>query len=95
MDWEPTRRSRNIATRNYNAHEGDQAALLRAGHDGLGQVVDSLLRAGLALETLREYPYANGCRVNPALVQDGRRWVWPPGTARVPLMVGLSARRPA
>ncbi len=62
---------------------------------GLAQVVDALLQAGLQLETLREYPYANGCRLNDALVPaPGRRWVWPEGVARTPLMYGLVARRP-
>jgi SAM-dependent methyltransferase len=62
---------------------------------GLGQVVQAIMAAGLQLEVLREYPHANGCKVVPCLVPaEGRRWVWPGGTARVPLMFGLSARRP-
>ena len=60
---------------------------------GLGQIVDALLRAGLVLETLREYPYANGCKTHPSLVAaEGRRWVWPTGVARPPLMFALAAR---
>src|SRR3954468_604127 len=34
-DYEATRRSWDIATRNHNAHKGDQAAFLRAGGDVL------------------------------------------------------------
>ena len=34
-DYEGTRRSWNLATRNHNAHKGDQAAALRAGNDPL------------------------------------------------------------
>jgi SAM-dependent methyltransferase len=61
---------------------------------GLGQVVDALLETGFSLETLREYPYANGCKTHEALVPaPERRWVWPEGVARTPLMFGLSARR--
>jgi SAM-dependent methyltransferase len=61
---------------------------------GLAQIVNALLDAGLSLETLREYPHANGCRVHEALVPaPGRRWLWPQGTARTPLMFALSARR--
>jgi SAM-dependent methyltransferase len=61
---------------------------------GLGQIVDALLRAGMILETLREYPHANGCKTHGALIPaDGRRWVWPEGVARTPLMFALSARR--
>jgi SAM-dependent methyltransferase len=62
---------------------------------GLGQVVQALVDAGLRLEVLREYPHANGCRLIPTLVPgEGRRWVWPEGTARVPLMFGLRVRQP-
>lgn len=61
---------------------------------GLAQVLDTIVGAGLSLTRVREYPYSNGCRVHAALVPgDGRRWRWPPGTARLPLMYGLSAVR--
>ncbi len=61
---------------------------------GVGQIVSALAEAGLILEVLREYPYANGCKVCPGLIAaDGRRWVWPEGTARIPLMFGLVARK--
>ena len=63
---------------------------------GLGKVVTALARSGLIIEELREYPYANGCRVKAGLVPaPGRRYVFPDGVARVPLMFGLRARRPA
>ena len=61
---------------------------------GLGQVVTALARAGLRLEVLHEYPYANGCKLHPELVPaDGRRFVMPEGVARVPLMFGLRVRK--
>jgi hypothetical protein len=57
-------------------------------------VLDAVARAGLAIERVREYPHANGCRVNPALVpRPNRTWVWPDGVARLPLMYGLRATR--
>jgi SAM-dependent methyltransferase len=61
----------------------------------LGDIVDAVARAGLIVEHLREYPYANGCRVHEALVRtDGNRWVWPePATGKLPLMFSISARR--
>lgn len=60
----------------------------------LAEIVDALVRAGLVLECLREYPYANGCKVHGSLVpSEGRRWIWPEGIARTPLMFGLVARR--
>jgi SAM-dependent methyltransferase len=59
---------------------------------GLGAIVTALAKAGMHIDELREYPYANGCRVNASLVEShGRRWVWPPGVARLPLMFGLRA----
>ncbi len=62
---------------------------------GLAQVIDALATAGLRIEAAREYPWANGCRVNAGLVRepDSRRWVWPDGVARVPLMFGIAARK--
>jgi SAM-dependent methyltransferase len=60
----------------------------------LADVVDALAQAGFVIERLREYPYANGCKTIEGLVElPGRRWGWPPGIARLPLMFALSARR--
>ena len=79
-----------------DAAPGANPVAARAWQYGLGGIVSALLRAGLALETLREYPHANGCRVHDALeLGPDRRWRWPAGTARVPLMFGLAATRPA
>jgi SAM-dependent methyltransferase len=59
---------------------------------GLGAIVTALAKAGFHVDELREYPYVNGCRVNASLVEsEGRRWVWPAGVARIPLMFGLRA----
>lgn len=59
----------------------------------LGEVVTAVARAGMELELLREHPHSNGYKAHPSLVLEGaRRWVWPPGRARVPLMFSLSAR---
>lgn len=61
---------------------------------GVGQVVTALAEAGLRLEVLREYPFANGCRVHPELVPEaGRRFVMPAGRPRIPLMFGLRVRK--
>lgn len=59
------------------------------------EVLDALAHAGLRIERVREYAWANGCRVSPGLVREpgSRRWVWPAGVARTPLMFGLVARR--
>lgn len=59
----------------------------------LGRTVSALAAAGLVVERLEEYPFSNGCKVTPALVPaEGRRWEWPAGLARLPLMFGLSVR---
>jgi SAM-dependent methyltransferase len=61
---------------------------------GLGAIVSAIAAAGLVIEQLTEHPHSNGCRVIEALVPgEGRRYVWPEGAARVPLMFGLVARR--
>jgi SAM-dependent methyltransferase len=60
----------------------------------VADVVQAVLNAGLTLETLREWPYANGCRVLTALVErPGRRFVMPEGGPELPLMFGLAARK--
>ncbi len=63
---------------------------------GFAEVVEALAAAGLVLEKAREYPHSNGCRLLPGLVPDptdARRWIWPQGQARVPLMYGIRFRR--
>jgi SAM-dependent methyltransferase len=61
----------------------------------LADVVDALAQAGFVIERLREWPHSNGCKTIEGLVELGdRRWGWPAGMARLPLMFGLSARVP-
>jgi len=60
----------------------------------LADIVDAVARAGLRIETVREWPYANGCKFFPNMVAlDGRRWALAPGSPKVPLMYGLVASR--
>lgn len=62
---------------------------------GLAKILTAVIDAGLVVERVAEHAHANGCRVNPALVLgDDRRWRWPEGAARVPLMFSLRARKP-
>lgn len=62
---------------------------------GVGEVVQSLLDAGLSLERLEEYPYSNGCRFFEGMRSaPGRRLRMPEGFPDLPLMFGLVARRP-
>lgn len=61
---------------------------------GLGDIVQALLDAGLRLERLVEWPYANGCALFEGMTMDAQRRFHPgPGFPRVPLMFGLRARR--
>lgn len=62
----------------------------------LADLVTALADAGLRIERLEEYPFANGCRIIPTLVEkEGRRLYPPEGIASPPLMFGLRARRAA
>lgn len=62
---------------------------------GLGEVLGAVLAAGLRLDHVREYDYANGCRIlGPLVAAEGRRWVMPPGMPSIPLMYSFVATRP-
>lgn len=62
---------------------------------GLGEVVTALANAGLTLDVLEEYPYANGERqFNRMSERDGRRVIPPEDMPRVPLMYGIRAVKP-
>lgn len=62
---------------------------------GLGDVVTALCGAGLVIERLDEYPYANGCTVYDGMRPlPGNRWTVPDGVPELPLMFGLAARAP-
>jgi len=61
---------------------------------GLADVLGALLAAGFTLERFEEYPWANGCRLLPAMREVGpRRYALPEGVPALPLMYGLRARR--
>jgi len=61
---------------------------------GIGEIVSAFLNAGLILETLREYPYANGWNSFERMVEgEGRRFYPPPEIPSLPMMVGLAARK--
>jgi SAM-dependent methyltransferase len=56
------------------------------------EVVDAVARAGLRVETVREWPYSNGCKFFPNMVAlDGKRWALAAGSPKVPCMYGLVA----
>jgi len=62
---------------------------------GLGEIVTAIARAGLVLERLDEYPHSNGSMPYTCTVLGSdRRYRFPAGVPRVPLMFGLRARKP-
>ncbi len=61
---------------------------------GIGEVVTTLLDAGLQLTTLQEYPYSNGFKPFNEMHESQRRWYLPEGTPNLPLMYAISARKP-
>jgi len=59
--------------------------------DWLGAVI----KAGLVLEQIRDYPYANGCQVFDDMRElPGKRFAMPAGAPDLPLMCGFVARKP-
>ena len=60
----------------------------------VAQTVQALADAGLCIEQLREYPYANGaCVFDGMRSLPGRRYGMPEGTPAMPLMLGIVAAR--
>ena len=61
---------------------------------GIGEIVTALLRAGLTLTALEEYPYSNGCKLFQGMRETaGGRMIPPEGAPSLPLMFGLAARK--
>lgn len=62
---------------------------------GIGEVVTALLEAGLILTALQEYPYANGAKLFTDMREtSGHRMAPPENVPNLPLMFGISARKP-
>lgn len=60
----------------------------------VAQTVQVLADAGLFIEKLHEYPYANGCLLFEGMkALPGRRYTMPDGVPAMPLMLGLVATR--
>ena len=59
-------------------------------------IITALARAGLRLERFEEYPHCNGCKLNTSLELDAdRRWKFPDGHTRVPMMFGIEFSKSA
>jgi SAM-dependent methyltransferase len=60
----------------------------------VGEVVSALTEAGLAITTLREYPYMNGAKILSAMRElPGGRMYPPEHIPSLPLMYGLVAKK--
>jgi SAM-dependent methyltransferase len=61
----------------------------------IAEILTAVLEAGLILTAFREYPYCNGLRMFPDMVEcPGRRWVPPEGVPSIPLMYSFAALLP-
>ncbi len=57
-------------------------------------IVNAVSKAGLRIDRLIEYPYANGCEIFEGMERlSGNRYGMPSGTPAMPLMLGLCAQR--
>ena len=73
----------------YASEQGPAGATVEWAH-GLGEIVQSLLDAGLTLTRLKEYPYCS-YRSHAFLVEREGRWVHPDHAGGLPLMFSLEA----
>jgi SAM-dependent methyltransferase len=73
----------------------DNPHVAHAWQHTTANIVNAVLRSGLHLQQLQEYPHSNGCKVIDGLVLDdsGTRWCMPPAHAALPLMLGVVAGR--
>jgi SAM-dependent methyltransferase len=62
----------------------------------VAQIVQAILDAGLHLDTLREYPFANGCEIMKGMRPlPDNRYTLPANLPTMPLMLGLTAHHQA
>ncbi len=62
---------------------------------GIGEIVTALLQAGLTLTALKEYPYANGCKLFERMRESPKRRMVPPeDVPNLPLMYSIVAQKP-
>lgn len=61
---------------------------------GIGEIVTAILEAGLTLEVLKEYSYANGCKLFERMCEAPGYQMFPPeDVPNLPLMYGIVARK--
>jgi SAM-dependent methyltransferase len=81
--------------RRVDAPEGKNVEPATSWQWGLGEILTAIAGAGLRIEAVREWPHANGARFARFLEAGAdRRFQWPEGRARLPLMMGITAVLP-
>jgi SAM-dependent methyltransferase len=60
---------------------------------GIGEIVTALLRGGLILTSLKEYPYCNSFKPFEGMYCSGRHWYLPADQPTMPLMFSITARK--
>jgi hypothetical protein len=75
------------------ANQGETATFYIWNH-GLGDVINALIQAGLAIEFLHEFPYA--ARAKFPFMQQGADGWWrlPDGYVQIPFLFSLQASKP-
>ena len=59
---------------------------------GVADKVSAVIEAGLSLRHLEEYPYSNGWKPYPDMIEgDGRRILMPEGMPKIPMMLSFVA----
>lgn len=62
---------------------------------GVGEIVSALLEAGLALTSLKEYPYTQDFKPYEHMQRLDSRWYLPTDQPTIPLMFSITAQKPA
>jgi SAM-dependent methyltransferase len=84
-----------ITQGSYAARDADVKNRMEFGWPhGVGEVATALVRAGLRIDFLHEFPFTYWDK--PFLVpRDDHTWEMPPGSGELPLMFSLKATKPA
>jgi SAM-dependent methyltransferase len=60
---------------------------------GVGDIVSSLIKAGLQISHFEEYPYVNGWQRFPEMREEGRRFYVPEGKPNIAMMFSIIATK--
>jgi SAM-dependent methyltransferase len=60
---------------------------------GIADILTSLLRAGLTIDEVREYPYSNSGHIPGMQLNESGKWVPPDGIPPLPMMFAIAAEK--